>query len=305
MGQRKISARQGRNWAKSKPGAGQKIVRAFARAIYVKFKLKWPRPSTVARGLIKFVILLAITSAPYWPSIFEEAPSTKEFVPYYLGAAVTLLFLQWAFNEFVTASNRREELENHRELTALEQRNLFNNMMHLANVPSANFDDTAFMDVIQRTLKTILHTVNEVTDSIDTKYFQVALLVFQPGQKVEVAARSGGPRQIRKLIDREKTMAFHVAKAKVEWQHVPDLKRDNLFAYVGLSQSDCPYRSVLLIPISYEKNDGTTEACGVVTIDSSRPYEFWNDTTSRRIYKQVIPFVRILAIMLRQHPERV
>lgn len=305
MGRNKVTVTSGRAWARRKPGFWQKLGRAFCRAWFIKLRLKKPSLRNIIRWLVQASILIAISSAPYWSMHFEGTENTKKFVPYYFIAAASLIFIRWAFNEFVTAADRREELENHREHTALELQNMFKNMLGLVDVPRADFDNTAYVDVLQRTLKTILHTVNEVTDSIDTSYFQVALLVFQPNSRMEVVARSGGPRLVRRRFDRREAMAFHVANSNIELQYVPDLKRQKLFSFEGLSESDCPYRSVLLIPIYYETQDGSTEACGVVTIDSSRAYEFWNETIARRIYKQVIPFVRVLAIMLQQHPERV
>lgn len=300
-----ITDDQGLAWATQRPKWWQKILRALCRAWFIKFRLRLPSLGSVSRGSVQLGILLAITSAPYWPNFFEGTPVEKKFAPYYFAGAAALLIARWASNELLQGSKRREQLENHRELTALEQQNLFNNMMKFVVFPEVKFENAEFSDIVQRTLKTILHTVNEVTDCIETRYFQVALLMFQPGQKVEVVARSGGPRLTGRKVERSKAMAFHVANARLDWRYVPDLKREALFAYEGLSERDCPYRSILLIPIFYEKADGTAEACGVVTIDSSRPYEFWNETVSSRIYKQVIPFVRILAMMLRQHAEKV
>ncbi len=97
-------------------------------------------------------------------------------------------------------------------------------------------------------------------------------------------------------------MAYFVAKARLPWKMVPDLKSEPPFTHEGISQADCPYRSVLLIPVVFEA-DG--KACGVITIDSSRAYEFWNYASAQNIFIQVMPFVRLAAILLQEHEERV
>ena len=300
-----ITSDQGLEWAKQKPTWLQKIGRAVFRAWFIKLDYGAPSLGSLVRGGLQLALLLAITSAAYWPNFFEGTAVEKKYAPYYFGAAAALLFLRWVVNELFKGSKRREELENHRELTALELQNLCNNMMKFIHFPDVQLENAEFKDIVQRTLKTILHTVNEITDSIDTRYFQVALLLFQPEQKIEVVARSGGPRLTGRKVDRDKAAAYHVANAKLDWRYVPDLKAEPLFAFEGLSERECPYRSILIIPIFYEKPDGSAEACGAITIDSSRPYEFWNETVSSRIYKHTIPFVRILAMMLNQHAERV
>lgn len=305
MATTEISTEQGLAWATKKPGFVQKTKRALLRFWFIKLKVPVLTLGTFLRAFTQLAIIAGIASAPYWPAFFEGSPIEKEYAPYYAAGAIALIFARWFQNEFLAASRRNRDLEDHRERTALETQNLFNNMMGLAPFPSANFEDASFVDVVQRTLKTILHTVNEATDSIGTNYFEVTLLAFQPDNRIQVMARSGGPRQTGRIVDRNRTIAFHVANARLEWRHVPDLKAETLFPLEGLSERECPYRSILFIPISYEKDDGSAEACGVVSIDSSRPYEFWNETVSRRIYKQVIPFVRILAMLLHQHGERV
>lgn len=300
-----ITVQQGLAWATQRPKWNQKVWRALCRAWFIKLDFREPTLGSLLRAITQLALLLAITSAPYWPNIFEGTDIEKAYAPYYFGGAVGLLFLRWVVNGFLKDSKRREELENHQEHTALELQNLFKNMMQFVQFPNVQLADADFRDMVQRTLKTILHTVNEVTDSIDTKYFQVALLLFQPDEKIEVVARSGGPRLTGRKVERHRAMAYHVANAKLDWRYVPDLKAEPLFAFEGLSERECPYRSILIIPIFYEKPDGSAEACGAITIDSSRPYEFWNETVSSRIYKHTIPFVRILAMMLNQHAERV
>lgn len=300
-----ITVQQGLAWATQKPKWYQKIWRGLCRFWFIKLAFREPTLGALFRGIIQLALLLAITSAPYWPNIFEGTDLEKAYAPYYFGGAVALLFLRWVMNDFLKGSMRREDLEDHQELTALELQNLFKNMMQFVHFPNVDLANAEFRDIVQRTLKTILHTVNEVTDSIDTTYFQVALLLFQPAEKIEVVARSGGPRLTGRKVERHKAIAYHVANAKLDWRYVPDLKAEPLFAFEGLSERGCPYRSILIIPIFYEKPDGSAEACGAVTIDSSRPYEFWNETVSSRIYKHTIPFVRILAMMLNQHAERI
>lgn len=295
-----VTKKQGQTWALAQPTTWQSIRNAAGHRFYVGLRLRKPTFASLFRGLLQLILIVAIASAPYWPAVFEGRTPEKRLAPYYFGAAVALLFLKYLVTEVASAARRREKVENHQERTALEQRTLFNDILPLATTPVPDFSNAAFMDVLRRTLLTILYTVKEVTDCIDNEYFQVALLVFQPGNKIEVVARSGGPRQIHSSAKREDAMAYHVAAARLEWKNVPDLKRDSVFPFRGLSESDCPYRSILFIPISYE--DGS---CAVLTIDSSRPYEFWGESVSRRIFKRVIPFVRLLAILLAKHPERV
>jgi hypothetical protein len=302
MAQGQVTKSQGKFWVDRNPKRWESACNAIAHRLCVGFRLRKPTFGTLFKWLANLVLILAIASAPYWPAYFENETPEKKLAPYYFGGAVFLLFLKYFFTEMTSGAKRRDKVENHQERAALEQRTLFNNMLPLASVPPPNFGDAAFADVVRRTLLTILSTVKEVTDCLDTEYFQVSLLLFQPQNRIEVMARSGGPRAVNRSVKRDQAMAYYVAAQKLEWKNVPDLKRDPVFPFKGLSEPDCPYRSILFIPISY---DDSGSSCAVIAIDSSRPYEFWGESISRRIFKRVIPFARLLAILLAKHPERV
>lgn len=254
--------------------------------------------------MARIIVWAGLATAPFWIDYFDKKDVPKERLLLYSGIMFSLLVLNWAIDTFVKNGARRKRLEDHRETSAIEHRNLINEMLTVVNVPATNLGDARFMSVVARALRAILQRVREELDTLDADYLEASLLIFQPNNQIEVVERAVRNRAIGTSVDRNRTMAYFVAQTRQDWKHIPDLKREKLFNFEGISDPSCPYRSILLIPIIYVDPSGST-AVGVITIDSARPYEFWNEAVTDRLYKQVMPFVRLLAILFQSHPERV
>jgi hypothetical protein len=267
-----------------------------------------PRPSFwgVVRGLLRMVVWVGLASSPYWLNYVDPASDVSDrYLMLFSVGAFLLLVVNAALDAAPAHARRKRRLEDHREEAAIEHRNLVNEMLNILPPINANLQDAAFMGVIQRALRAILQRVREELDTLDASYLEASLLVFQPRSQIEVVARAVGNRATGTRVDRQATMAFFVARVGRDWKHVPDLRAEGPFAFEGISDPSCPYRSILLIPVMYTFPDGTATSVGVVTIDSARPYEFWNEAVTDRLYKQVMPFVRLIAILLQSHPETV
>lgn len=293
---------EGLRWARAEPNRRQKVQAFFGRLFHISMAASTPTLGSTLWFLLRLSLVPLIATAPLWPRWFEGEASKQEHAAYYAAAIIALLVGKWlldTINDKVKVASKNRK---HRDAAALEQRNLFTEMIQFADVPEPDFDSAPFMGIIARTLSAIHDKVREELGSLDAPFLQVSLMMFTPGGHIEVVARAGSRRQTRQATERRRTMAYFVAKARLPWKRVPDLKSETLFVHEGISQQDCPYRSVLLIPVMMQA-DGN--ACGVITIDSSRAYEFWNYASSQNIFIQVMPFVRLAAILLQEHKERV
>lgn len=299
-----VSVRQGLKWARSARSPWQKIRDYLGRLWHVRFALPFPSAGSFFRAIARITVWLGLATAPFWIDYFDKAEVPRNHLYLYSAIMFALLVGNWALDTFVKNAARRNRLEDHREESALEHRNLVNEMLNIVNVPTANFGDAAFMSVLGRALRAILQRVREEFDTLDAGYLEASLLVFQPNDQITVLQRAVRNRAVGATTDRQKTMAHFVALAGLDWRQVPDLKREHPFSSEGISDPNCPYRSILLIPIIYA-DPARNEAVGVVTIDSARPYEFWNEAATDRLYKQVMPFVRLIAILLQSHPEKI
>jgi hypothetical protein len=301
----KIPVGKGLNWARSERTVWQRIWDSIGRLQHVRLSvpsLKW---SLVPRGLARLVAWAGLASAPFWIDYFHKQEVPKGRLVLYSVIMFGLLVLNWALDTFVKNAAREKRLDDHREEAAIEHRNLLNEMLNIVDVPAANLTDAAFMGVVRRSLTAILQRVREELDTLDASYLEVSLMLFKPNEQIAVVERAVRNRAVGANAERKSTMAYFVARAGLDWKHVPDLAWEAPFSFEGISDPSCPYRSVLLMPIIYTYPDMPSEAVGVVTVDSARAYEFWNKGVTERLYKQVMPFVRLLAILLQSHPERV
>jgi hypothetical protein len=299
-----IAETPGRKWARARRSGWRKIGDAFGRLWYVRLAIAAPGFVVLVRGLTRMLVFGGLATAPFWIDYFDKSEVPKDRLLFYSGIMFLLLLAGWILDNFVKEGARNRRLEDHREAAALEHRNLVNEMLAIVPMPAADLQNAPFMSVVRRTLTAILQRVREDLDTLDAAYLEVSLLLFQPQDRIVVVERADRNRAIGASVERRSTMAYYVARVGADWKHVPDLRNEEPFAFHGISVAHCPYRSILLIPIIYAKPDGA-DAVGVVTIDSARAYEFWNESVTDRLFKQVMPFVRILAILFQNHPERV
>ncbi|HEX8063065.1 MAG TPA: hypothetical protein VF535_07595 [Allosphingosinicella sp.] len=299
-----VSLRDGKRWARAPRGALQRIGDSLGRLRYIRFDLHAPTLPGLARGLSRITVWAGLATAPFWIDFFDKKDVPKDHLVLYSAIMFALLVANWILDTFIKSGARRRRLQDHRETAAIEHRNLVNEMLKVVAVPAANLGDAVFMGVVARTLRVILQRIREELDTLDASYLEASLLLFQPNNQIEIVERAVRNRAIGSSVERTRTMAYFVAQARRDWKHVPDLKREELFNFEGISDPSCPYRSILFIPIIYAEPRGST-AVGVVTIDSARPYEFWNEAVTDRLYKQVMPFVRLLAILFQSHSEKV
>ncbi|SFP43263.1 hypothetical protein [Qipengyuania nanhaisediminis] len=301
MTQGVIDEAEGLEWAGASFTRWQRVKNAIGRTYHIKLLGKTPTVGAVFLKLLQWAIIAAIASAPYWPAYFEGNPIEAANAPYYFGAALFLLIFKAAYDRFMEQRRVGSLEKRHKAAAAAEQRNLFTSMRDFTDLPSPDLSNAQFMELIQRALGSIAKKIKEETGALDATYLQVSLLLFQPDEKIEVVARAESERPTRRPTDRNRTMAYFVARAGLEWKQVPDLKSDKLFDLAGISQADCPYRSILLIPVTADESTENPESCGVITIDSGRAFEFWDDSKTQEIFLQVMPFVRLLACPSSEH----
>ncbi len=257
----------------------------------------------VAGAFFHIATLLALASAPYWKDFFEGKPITGEKAVAYVGAMFVFLSARFLYERFIKLAPRAKRLEGHRKATALEHVNLNDELLALLPPPAVNLQSAAFMSVVRRTLALIHAKCKEGLDSVDQSYLEVSLLLFQQSDELEVVERAVRTRACGARVVQASTMAFFTARSGQFWKHVPDLKSDRTFSLTGISTPECPYRSIMFAPIYYF--DGQTTCCGVVTIDSSRAYEFWNEKVTKELYYEILPYVRQLAVLLQGHATRI
>jgi hypothetical protein len=292
----------GNRWALAQPSGLDRFRAYLAYLLSIRFAIRGPTFGGILWGFLRLLIYAGLASAPFWIDFFDkrEVPQSRLFL--YSGIMLILLILNDGYANYVKHSAKHDRLDAHKEAEALAHRHLINEMEKLIGPPAFNLQDAAFMSVLNRTLDVILYTAKEELDALDATYLEATLLLFEPHDQIAVAARAVGDRATGMRVDRRKSMAYHVAKARVDWRQVPDLTKEQVFAAEGISTASCPYRSILIIPVV--GRDGAS-CRGVVTLDSSRPYEFWNKTLTDRLYKRLMPFIRLLAIACEGNPEKV
>lgn len=147
--------------------------------------------------------------------------------------------------------------------------------------------------------------VRMIAGDLDARYFNCSLLLFdENAESVWVEVRWDNRRRVGSQFKRKskETMAYWVARANLAYRAVPDLKwkQNEAFRGRGLAENDQPYRSVLFLPIFYDRpEDRQTVSYGIIAIDSSKPYQFTH-RNAREYEMRVNPFLSVLAMLLRQ-----
>jgi hypothetical protein len=152
--------------------------------------------------------------------------------------------------------------------------------------------------IISDMLKAIRLQTRLILHDFEEHYLETSLLVLnEDGKQMVVAHRAIGNRPLDSKINIEECMAYYVSISQKE-REVNDFKwRPGPFEKRGISSEKPKYRSILLLPLIYEVsgNDGICK--GVVSIDSSRPYEFWGSGKSRIVIR-IQPYLNILCLLL-------
>lgn len=302
MALRVVDEAAGNSWAQEQPSRWKRVGAYLAYLRSIKIAVKRPSVGGILWGILRSLIYVGLASAPFWIDFFDKKEVPQSRLLLYSGIMLALLIFNDGYANYVKHSAKRDRMDTHKEAEALAHRHLINEMEKLIGPPTFNLQDAAFMSVLNRTLDVILYTMKEELDALDATYLEATLLLFEPQDQIAVAARAVGDRATGRRVDRRTTMAYHVAKARIDWRQVPDLRKEKVFAAEGLSTANCPYRSILLVPVV--GRDGAS-CRGVVTVDSSRPYEFWNKALTDRLYKRLMPFIRLLAIACEGNPEKV
>jgi hypothetical protein len=244
-------------------------------------------------GLLKVLCILAISSAPFWIIYFENKPINWEVTVYSIIALSLCMVYIWCYD---FNSKRRRVSSQHRENTimlAQRQTQVFDELANLVDVDggvhSAQVDK-----VIERILNCIDRTVQMHLKENTEQYFEVTLMVFLKGEnKAHIGWRAHGTRPTNVKKDVTDTVAYYVAKTGVDFKAIHDLKKNAVFPFKGLSEEgEPPYRSILLCPV---KSEGICR--GVVSIDASKPYEFWG-AMQTDLYHTIRPYLRLIDLLL-------
>lgn len=272
------------------------ISRAF------RWQLSIPR---LIFGLFRVLSSLLVAAMPVLMrfAYVTAAPSSNVQIPWdWVVLASIAIFLLLVFNKSYDYFLHRIP----------EQKRIFDQRKHLAvrlNKATAKLatgslnglDKTAKDKLIHDLLRCVLFEARLVIGHFDENYLEASLLLFEKDlTKIGVAYRAIGNRLDDSSKPAPETMAYYVARSRSH-RVINSFKRDHPFDKQGLSSPIATYKSILLVPIIHRVSDGRYLCPGVVTIDSTRPYEFWGGRGDR-IVIEMHAYLNLLRMLLDDVP---
>ncbi|WP_157223240.1 GAF domain-containing protein [Afipia felis] len=247
------------------------------------------------RTIARILLVTAVALTPYWVDWWTKGEVDAPKAGWMSLVVAGLLVAKHLFDVFGSdrqlRSHQRDLMEQCATRHQVINRELFEALPSKLSLPFPSR-----VQLCEKILACMLYIAKFHTLSSGGDYFQVSLLTFgnENCDSIKVIARAKANRATNIPIDSRETIAYYVAKSGTSFV-VDDMKAQKHFAQTGLSQKTLKYRSILLIPIVHR--NASTECCGVVTIDSSRPYEF-TGPVGDVITAQLMPFTSVLALLV-------
>lgn len=210
----------------------------------------------------------------------EYLPLLNNNTPYYI---VSLCFFIVIFNKVLDSWKKHKKLRKDFIETETELAMRTSKIMGKLPIPAQNkgIGNIALIKILLDCTRTRFRILSN--DYINP-YIEVSLVIFRKKENKiigSIVCRSNDVRPTDIEKSAEDFIAYYVARTGKE-RCLHDFRRGHPFKKEGISQKNAPYRSILFIPILH-KFSGVTKCIGVVTIDSSRPYEFYHGYDKRTV----------------------
>ncbi len=119
----------------------------------------------------------------------------------------------------------------------------------------------------------------------------------EQGVQMRICERTTSARQSGQVSNSKDVMAYYVAKFKIH-RVIHDFRKHHPFPKARITGSDPPsYRSILLIPLLDTTGEFPDTCVGLVSIDSSRPYQF-SPGNGEELVLKVSPYCAWLTLLL-------
>lgn len=249
-------------------------------------------------AVVKFLAVVVIASSPFWIEYFQKnTMQIKDVALFTVPILLAMVYLYFYERSVLSDSS---DISRHEELVSLRQTKAINELNNVVRVNRGNSNK----DKIDSIVKSLIGCIDQGTRSYlrqyKESYFQVTLMLFtdNTGTSFNIAHRAYPTRREGVVVASSGAAAFYVAETNSLSKAIHDLKNQSVFPYAGLSASaEPPYRSVLLLPVTLSKRNGDTICLGVISIDASRPYEFWG-TREYDLAVRLQPYVQLIGLLL-------
>lgn len=288
-----------RQWVRTPPSPAASRIHALFRWWHQKLPAIFASEFTVTGFLLgagHLAALAAVATSPFWIE-WTTGGSISTTVMFSLsGLLILLMVLSWCIEQLGT---RRKSRERQRRLMDeyAARHFVINDSLLRAIVPAnLTLSEDARVQLCEKVLQCMEHLARMHLKKPDSSYFQVSLLLFDGDgcNKVKIAARARPDRRAGQLIDSAKTIAYFVDQCGRTFV-VPDMHAQSVFPREGLTDKQLRYRSILFVPIILPNSQ--SQCCGVVTLDSERPYEF-TGPIGDEIATQLMPFMGVVAVLV-------
>lgn len=264
-------------------------------------------PARLLFGSIRVLFLLVLSLWPIWLKVYEAASADdgNQLISTWTraiwistGLAVCLLY-NFAYDRIVTVFKGKKTKRKLLIQLSDEIRGTISGFSQHLRLNRPKEDQEHVRDARRKVLEWIRKVAQVHVADYEGSCVQVTLLVFtdDQGSKMKIEDRTTNARPAGKVVPAQEVMAYYVAKSG-KHRCINDFLRDpHPFEKSGLSGSDPPYRSILLIPLLDTQGGGPDNCMGVVSIDSTQPYQFWPGGGGALVQK-VSPFCSWLAVVL-------
>lgn len=264
-------------------------------------------PARLFFGSIRILCLLFLSLWSIWFKVYEVASANDGVLPkatwtqaiWISIISFVCLVYNFSYDRIVTAFKAKRTKRKLLIQLSDDVRGTISGFSQHLRLNKPKEDQEHVRDARRKVLEWIRKVAQVHVADYEGSCIQVTLLVFtdDQGSKMKIEDRTTNARPSGKEVPAQEIMAYYVAKSG-KHRCINDFPKDpHPFAKSGLSGSDPPYRSILLIPLLDTQGGGPDNCMGVVSIDSTQPYQFWPGAGSTLVQK-VSPFCSWLAVAL-------
>lgn len=302
----RVDEQAAREWALSTPKWYSSLKNAVLYRWYhidLTFDFSEVRLIPVLFGTIRVFLVVGIAGFPAFDSWLRTgAVPTRDAVSSILILSV-MLFAAWSIDRHLNRNRSQVFWKNEEERLAGNLAGAIKDIADHTKPKTNQRAQTVREDAARKILKCIQHRMAQITMHKGGGYFSVTLMLFHNDgheDKTLIFQRSKNEpdRPINIWCDTNIVAAYHVAKCGKRLKALHNLTSGKLFPPRRLSTVEyAPYRSILTIPLPFQEVNGTRRCLGAVTVDSSKPYEFW-PLEEKLVLTLIFPFLEALNLLV-------
>ncbi|MCQ0986566.1 hypothetical protein [Jiella marina] len=241
---------------------------------------------------VSFFSIILITISPWWSLYFKEQEVNGRAI-FYICAILFCLQCIKGLSGFVR--NLSENIDTKREEVDQVSTRTYNLMYEIIGyidrekIPTSDAEKRL---IIKNVLECIIHSTRYTINATSTDYLQATCMTFadEDCDHFKIFCRASDNRQVGSVVECRQTIAYYSMLLNKNFV-VNDFKKQRFFPYKSISvPNEAPrYRSIMVLPLIEPAEDGF-RACGAISVDSSKPYEFFGDVGTQ-LATQLMPFV--------------